>query len=104
MKIEEISRETRNHAIKNRSGTGMTAVGLSWEVKTEVVKGFSLNPGGSEKVEQASQSHGGTLSGQCLNQGYERMVQGYCEAIMSSCRPWIQKREKSPPVAEAGTL
>ena len=82
----------------------MNAVGLSWEVKTEVVKGFSSNPGRSEKVEQASQSNGGTLSSQSVNQGYERMVQGYCEALMSSCRHWIQKKEQSPPVAEAGTL
>ena len=76
MEIEEICRETRKHEINNRSGTGMTAACISWEDKTEVVKGFSSNPGGPEKVEQASQSHGGTLSGQCLNQGYERMVQG----------------------------
>ena len=81
----------------------MTAACISKEDKTEVVKGFSSNPGRSDTVEQASQSNGGTLSSQSSNQGYERMVQGYCEALMGSCRHWIQKKEQSPPVAEAGT-
>ena len=103
-KIGEISREKRKHKIRKRSGAEKNTVGLSWEVKTEELKVVGLNPGESDKVESASPCHRGTLSGQCLNHSYERMVQGYCEAIMSSCRQWLRKSEQTPPIAEADIL
>ena len=97
-------RETRKHNIQKRSGAEKNTVGISWEVITEEVKVVGLKPGESDKVESASPCHRVTLSGQGLNHSYDRMVQGYCEAIMSSCRQWIRKSEQSPHVVEADIL
>ena len=91
--------------IKKRLSEERKTEDLKWEeITKEVNEVVGLELEETDKVESARSYPRVALSGQGLHHSYDRMVQGYCEAIMSSCKQCLRKLDKSPPAVEADIL